>query len=135
MSDKCWRRVALIKRMTVEGGYAASARTGVSNEWPCDGDLASFVKVNKTSLWLLQLCHGRGAQKGYLRTTRVIENIRSLCQDINTQNGTDDTTETSAVADVNDPMQELDIIAVDTTPQRENSRKRKRGVCTGLCNV
>ena len=105
MAEKCWRRVSLIKRMTVEGGYATSARAVVANEWPCDGKLASLVKVNKTSLWLLQLCHGRGAQKGYLRTTRVIETIRSLCQDINTNNGMDDTTETSAVAGVNDPMQ------------------------------
>ena len=116
----------------MEGGYARSTRTVVSNEWPCDGRLASFVWINKTSLWLLQLCHGKGAQKGYLRTTRVIENIRSLCQDIITKNGTDDTTETSAVAGVNDPMQVLDEIAVDTTPQRVKRRKRKRGVCTGV---
>ena len=127
MSEKCRRQVALTRRMTVEGGYARSTRTVVSNEWPCDGRLVSFVRINKTSLWLLQLCHGKGAQKGGLRTTRVIENLRSMCQDINTENGTDDTTEKSAVADVNDPMQELDTIAVDTTPQRENGRKRKRG--------
>ena len=132
MAEKCWRRVSLIKRMTVEGGYATSARTAVSNEWPCDGKLASFVKVNKTSLWLLQLCYGRGAQKGYLRATMAIETIWSLCRNIIDTNRTDDTTETSAVVDVNYPMHVLERIAADPTPQREKGRKRQRGVCTGV---
>ena len=39
-----------------------------------------------------------------------------MCQDINTKRGTDDPTEKSAVADVNDPMHQLDGIG-DTTEQ------------------
>ena len=116
----------------MEGGYARSARTVVSNEWPCDGRMVSFVRINKTSLWLLKLCGGKRVQKGALRTTRAIEKLRSLCQLSNTENGTDGTPEKAAVADVHDPMQELDNIEVDTTEQRVNGRKRKRGGCTGV---
>ena len=93
MSDKRWRQVVLTRRMTADGGYARSARTVVSTEWPCGGRMVSFVRINKTSLWLLQFCHEKGAQKGGLRTTRVIENLRGLCQGINTENGMDDTPE------------------------------------------
>jgi hypothetical protein len=65
----------------------------------------------------------------------AIETIRSLCRDIIDTNRTDDTTETSAVADVNDPMQVFDRIAVDTTPQREKQGSGSGECAQGLCNV
>ena len=50
----------------MQGGYSAASQIVVSKEFPCDGRLVSFVKINKTSLWLLKLCGGKAARKGLL---------------------------------------------------------------------
>ena len=109
----------------MEGGYARSARTVVANEWPCDGRMVSFVKINKNSLWLLELCGGKAARQGLLRRARVIEQQQSLCESNDQVTGMDDTPTKSAVADIDDPMQQLEHIG-DTTELPLPCKKRTR---------
>ena len=96
--------------VSAQGGYSSASQPVESKELLCDGRQVSFLKVNKNSLWLLKLCGGKSARKGLLRRTRVIEQLRSLCESNDPTTGMDDTPTKSAVADIDDPMQQLDHI-------------------------
>jgi len=52
---------------SMQGGYSTASQTVVSKELRRDGRLVSFVKINKTSLWLLKRCGGKAARKGLLQ--------------------------------------------------------------------
>ena len=59
----------MTRMVSVQGGYSGASQAVVSKELPCDGRLVSFVKINKSSLWLLKLCGGKADRKGLLRKT------------------------------------------------------------------
>ena len=80
MPYKGWRQVVVSRMVSVEEGYLGAADAVVSKEFPLDGRLVSFVRINKNSIWLLNICGGKAARKGGLRRTRAIEELRSLCE-------------------------------------------------------
>jgi hypothetical protein len=128
MPKNLWRQVVVTRMVSVQGGYSGASQTVVSKELPCDGRLVSFIKINKNSLWLLKLRGGNAARQGLLRRTRVIEQLRSLCESNDQVTGLGDTPTKSAVADINDPAQQLELIG-DTTelpfPRKKRLRKGK----------
>ena len=119
----------------MQDGYSGASQTAVSKELPCDGRLVSFIKINKNSLWLLKLCGGKAARKGLLRRTRVIEQLRSLCESNDQVKGMDDTPTKAAVTDVNDPMQQLtDLGGTTELPlQRKKTDAERVHRCCPTC--
>ena len=107
MPDKLWRQIVVTRMVSAQGGYSAASQAVVSKEFPCDGRLVSFVKINMTSLWLLKLCGGKAARQGLLRRTRVIEQLRCLCESKDHVKGMGDPPTKSGVADLYDPLQQL----------------------------
>ena len=68
----------------------------------------------------------KSARKGLLRRTRVIEQLRCLCESKDHVKGMDDTPTKSAVADRDDPMQQLeDIGETPVVPSPCKKRMRK----------
>ena len=108
MPDERWRQVVVSRLASAQGGYSGAAQAVSSNEVPYAGRVVSFVRINRNSLWVLKTCGGKACQPSGLRRTRVIEELRSLCEISNKENGADDTPVKAAVADVNDPLQLFD---------------------------
>ena len=127
MLDKLWRQVFVTRMVSAQGGYSSASQPVVSKELLCDGRQVSFLKVNKNSLWLLKLCGGKSARKGLLRRTRVIEQLRGLCESNDPTTGMDDTPTKSAVADRDDPMQQLEHIGETTVVPFPCKKRMRKG--------
>jgi len=128
MPEQIWREVVVSRMVAVQGGYGGSAQTVESKELLFDGRVTSFIRISKNTHWLLKVCGGRTCQRGGLRRTHIIEQIRDkLC---NSAGGHDDANIAvgSAVADKADPMEQLE----DLGDTEDHAAKRKKPMKTKL---
>jgi hypothetical protein len=82
---KAWRGITVSRMVSVQGGYGgAAAQTVESKDIIYDGRVTSFIRISKTTHWILKACGGRTCQRGGLRTTQIIGEIRdklTLCEE------------------------------------------------------
>lgn len=137
-----WRPVVFADTLCVQGGYLAAKRVccvenqsvvaTVKSQGALVERTTTYVKISKNDEWLIKACAGDAAQRGALRRSKCIEQIRDLMKNDSP------TKAASAVADlqspgnasaVADPMDSLEEVADDdgAQPSASNSRyKRQR---------
>ena len=117
-----WTPVKLQKELTFEGGFLRKATTVDSKDIETPEGLLIFVRLDKSSEWLIKATSGSKAQRGALRRTTLLETLKDkLMAAVNPP------TTTSAVAD-DDPMNALDIC------QQEPDTKKNAILRFETCN-
>ena len=76
MPDQLWREVVVSRMVAVSGGYGGPPQTVESRDVLYGGRASSFVRISKGSYWLLKTCGGKQCQRGGLRRTKIVEEIR-----------------------------------------------------------
>ena len=67
--------------VAVGGGYSSTPQTVPSKQILSEGGVIDFIRICKNDHWLLKASGGRGCQKGGLRRTRALEELREKLQD------------------------------------------------------
>ena len=76
MPDQLWREVVVSRMVAVSGGYGGPAQTVESRDILYGGRASSFVRISKGAYWVLKTCGGKQCQRGGLRRTKIVEEIR-----------------------------------------------------------
>ena len=76
MPDQLWREVVVSRMVAVSGGYGGPAQTVEPRDILHGGRASSFVRISKGAYWLLKTCGGKQCQRGGLRRTKIVEEIR-----------------------------------------------------------
>ena len=120
-----WKPISIHTRLTFSGGFQNKSFALETSEIDIQGKIESFVKIDKNAEWLLKASLGPTAQRGALKRSQVIEEMKAkLCQKISIP----------AVADasldaVADPMDALDDVSILETPKkRKYVKKRQSGL-------
>ena len=120
MPVELWREVVVSRMVAVEGGYVGAAQTVESKQILYEGRVISLIKICKNHHWLLKICGGRACQRGGLRRTRIVEELREKLDSIPEGHVDAKNAMGSAVADQADPMQQLEDLGdtEDHAPRR-----------------
>ena len=117
-----WIPVKLQKELTFEGGFLRKSTTVDSKDIETPEGLLTFVRLDKSSEWLIKATSGSKAQRGALRRTTLLETLKDkLMAAVNPP------TTTSAVAD-DDPMNALDICQHEPDTKKARYYVSKRAV-------
>ena len=76
MPDQLWREVVVSRMVAVSGGYGGPPQTVESRDVLYGGRASSFVRISKGAYWLSKTCGGNECQRGGLRRTKIVEEIR-----------------------------------------------------------
>ena len=112
--------------VAVGGGYSSTPQTVPSKQILSEGRVIDFIRVNKNDNWLLKISGGRGCQKGGLRRTRVLEELRKKLKDPTQEDCGAKDSDGSAVADQADPMLGLQ----DLGETEDHAAKRRKTLNT-----
>ena len=110
----------------MDGGYGGAAQTVESKELLYDGRVTCFIRISKNLVWLLKLCGGQTCQRGGLRRTHIIGQIRAKLSTTEGEYVDANITDKSAVADQADPMQQFE----DLGDTEDHAAKRKKPMKT-----
>ena len=76
-----WMPIKTCSQMAVEGGYLKTACKIEVKEVDTQQGVEMFAKIHKRQEWLMHAAAGRGARKGSLSRTRLLETMKeSLIQ-------------------------------------------------------
>ena len=112
--------------VAVGGGYVSTPQTVPSKEILSEGRVIHFIRICKSHHWLLKAAGGKGCQRGGLRRTRALEELRKKLQDPTQDHCDAKDSDGSAVADQADPMLGLE----DLGETEENAAKRRKTLNT-----
>ena len=120
--DSSWRNITFRQTQCIDGGYQTKTHTVEDIKIDHHGRALTFVKVDKSAQWLIKVAVGCTAQKGALKRSRVLEQLREKLS----------STEASAArAAVDDPMDGLD----GSTGSEPKNKKYKSKRCSGCVQV
>jgi len=94
-----WKPLAVRTSLTVSGGYQNKAYTLETTEVQVSSQQEVFVKIDKNSEWVLKASLGPTGQRGALKRTKVIEELKMKVN----ANGTKDAVAASIPDDVGGP--------------------------------
>ena len=129
MAGDAWRDVVVSRVVAVGGGYAAGMQTVASKQIYYEERLVDFINVCKNNHWLLKAAGGRTCQKGGLRRTQVLEDLREKLLEATPGDGRAKQSDGSAVADEADPMQRLEDLGETTEGMAAKRRKKGKARC------
>ena len=115
--------------VAVGGGYSSTAAAVSYKEIMFEGRVIAFIRTLKNEHWLLKASGGRGCQKGGLRRTRALEELREKLQDPTQGHCGAKDSDGSAVADQADPMLGLEELG-ETEDHAAKRRKTLNTPCS-----
>ena len=115
--------------VAVGGGYCSTPQTVPSKQILFDGRVIEFVRICKNDHWLLKASGGRGCQKGGLRRTRAVEELREKLQDTTQGHCGAKDSDGTAVADQADPMLGLEELG-ETGDHAAKRKKTSKARCS-----
>jgi hypothetical protein len=119
-----WRPIAIKTQLTFTGGFQNKSYVMETTEVQVGDTQQVFVKFDKNAEWLVKACGGPTAQRGALKRTTIIEELKKKL----VASGSD-TNVADAVAVVTvDPMDLLDTLSEPTPKKRKYVKKRQSGL-------
>jgi len=110
-----WSPICKLTSLSLQGGFAKKPVVVES----IDVGSETFLKLEKSSEWLLKMSGGPKMQRGGLARSRVVEKLRAACgMDSQRQEVNKDTN-----VDTDDPMQAVDACAYDGALSEQKRRK------------
>ena len=120
-----WKPIKVETQLAFAGGFQTKSFVLESMQIIVKGSTQVFVKIDKGADWLLKSAAGPAAQRGALKRSKVIEELKAKLVAVETATAVAETEVDEEAEDVDDPMNKLDSKPEGLGLQPKKKAKRR----------